>query len=127
MKKQYFLFSLLALLMLSSCSGGLSIFKKADPSIFEDDEDVSGRASTSEFFLYEVSATDTVSSLARKFKCSPDQIISLNNLESPYLLKTGKLLKIPRFKRDDEMDAFPKQEVKREVVIRPKKAVKQDA
>lgn len=45
--------------------------------------------------LYEVLRTDTIVSIARKKKVTPEQIIDLNNIRKPYVLKPGQLLKIP--------------------------------
>ena len=44
---------------------------------------------------YTVQAGDTVNSLAIEFGVDPDQLIALNNLQSPYTLTIGQVLTIP--------------------------------
>jgi len=44
---------------------------------------------------YTVQAGDTVNSIAIRFGVDPDQLIALNNLQSPYTLALGQVLTIP--------------------------------
>ena len=45
--------------------------------------------------LYEVSSTDTLSSIAARFSTTTKEIITLNNLQKPYVLKPGQLVQVP--------------------------------
>jgi LysM repeat protein len=45
--------------------------------------------------LYEVTDSDTLESIARKHGTGSSEIISMNNLEPPYDLKPGMILKVP--------------------------------
>jgi LysM repeat protein len=45
--------------------------------------------------LYEVTNSDSLDSIARKHGTRSSEIISMNNLEPPYDLKPGMILKVP--------------------------------
>jgi|GEM_PF-2316942 len=98
------LLSLLALSMLSSCSGGASVksfFTKEDSST----QDITTAASSNfneKYKLYEVLATDTIASVARKNNISAVDIIKYNGLKKPYFLRRGDMLKIPYTKHEDK-------------------------
>ena len=52
--------------------------------------------------LYEVLATDTIVSVAKKNHIPPADLIKYNSIKKPYFLKPGEMLKIPQFKSEDE-------------------------
>lgn len=45
--------------------------------------------------LYEALPSDTLYSIARKYSASPKQVIEINKIHKPYIIKPGQLLKIP--------------------------------
>ena len=78
--------------------------------------------------LYEVLPNDTITSIARKYSISAQQIITLNNLKKPYFLKSGQILKIPvtEYKKSNLMSEVdnldkPRKSPKKEVYIIPRK------
>lgn len=62
---------------------------------------------TEQYKIYEVLATDTIVSVAKKTGVEAEIIIRYNSLKKPYLLKTGEMLKIPNIQPQEEdlMDA----------------------
>ncbi len=55
-----------------------------------------------QYRLYEVLATDTIVSVARKTNVEARIIIRYNSLKKPYLLKPGEMLKIPNIQAQEE-------------------------
>ncbi len=53
--------------------------------------------------LYEVMKTDTVASIARKFKVDTVEIIRFNKVPKPYYLEPGMILKIPLPENNDSL------------------------
>lgn len=98
------LLSLLVTSVLSSCSGGIatsSFFSKSDSA--KQDSTTSASSNFNEKYkLYEVLATDTIASVARKNHISAGDIIKYNGLKKPYYLRRGDMLKIPYSKHEDK-------------------------
>lgn len=78
------------------------------------------------FKLYEVTSTDTIASVSRKFKIQPKEIIIINQIPKPYYLKPGSIIKIPVEKQNDELtkeiEEFSSFKEKKLVTIAPPKA-----
>jgi LysM repeat protein len=55
-----------------------------------------------QYKIYEVLATDTIVSVAKKTNVSASIIIKYNSLKKPYLLKAGEMLKIPNIQSQEE-------------------------
>lgn len=68
--------------------------------------------------LYEVKTKDTLVSLARNYNTTPQALIALNDLEKPYTIKPGQLIKVPMLSAADETAPPAEQQVVR---ISPKK------
>jgi lipoprotein NlpD len=66
--------------------------------------------------LYEVKTTDTLISVARKNNTTPRTLVQLNNLQKPYTITPGQLLKVPTLKIE-----INGQDQQRVVHITPKK------
>jgi LysM repeat protein len=45
--------------------------------------------------LYEATSSDSISSIARKYGTTRDTIIEMNDIEEPYTLRPGTILKVP--------------------------------
>ncbi|NRA73162.1 MAG: LysM peptidoglycan-binding domain-containing protein [Rickettsiales bacterium] len=60
--------------------------------------------------LYEVTSSDSLASIARRYGTTADTIILMNNLKRPYSLKPGMLIKIPTIKTIDDFDKTDKEE-----------------
>lgn len=78
--------------------------------------------------LYEVLATDTLRSIAKKYHVSEAEIIRANDLEHPYELRPGQIIKIPAIEYykpnlNDEVESLdkPKKRSAKEIYIVPKK------
>lgn len=48
--------------------------------------------------LHEVLFSDSLASIAKRYNISPHDIIALNNLQKPYYLEPGEVLKVPVYK-----------------------------
>lgn len=78
--------------------------------------------------FYEVLAGDTLSSIAKKYRISESEIIKANDLDDPYNLRPGQIIKIPAIERykptlDAEVESLdkPKKRSNKEIYIVPKK------
>ncbi|MEQ9116044.1 MAG: LysM peptidoglycan-binding domain-containing protein [Rickettsiales bacterium] len=94
-------FNLIFLMVfLSSCAN----ISKGDWSLFSKNETTETKQEKKEvknYRLYEVLRTDTIASIARKYKVTASEIIMLNRVPKPYYLEPGSLIKIP--KNHDDM------------------------
>jgi len=59
-------------------------------------DDKSGLQNSLEFVDYKVVKGDTLFNISQKFSISWSTLATLNNLKSPYHLKTGQVLKVPK-------------------------------
>ena len=84
---------ILSLIFLNSCRTTMSPSEFYSPTI-EDTTPIQ-TVSYDRYSLYEVASNDTLASVARKYNLLPAQIIKMNNLESPYSLQAGTIIKIP--------------------------------
>lgn len=74
-------------------SGGQS----AAPEVLgASDNEQSGDANTMEFTSYTVLKGDTLFNISQKFNISWTTLATLNNLKSPFYLKPGQTLKVPK-------------------------------
>lgn len=87
------LFLVLSLIFLNSCSTTATNSEFYSPTI--EDATPTYTVSYDRYSLYEVASNDTLASVARKHNLLPAQIIKMNNLESPYSLQAGTIIKIP--------------------------------
>lgn len=95
---------LFALSVLNSCSGGIAI-KSLFPAQDSSKQDITAATNTKfneKYKIYEVSATDTIASVARKNNISAGDIIKYNGLKKPYFLRRGDILKIPYSAHEDK-------------------------
>jgi spore germination protein YaaH len=60
--------------------------------------------------LYEVTGSDSLTSIARKYGATSNDIISMNNLKRPYTLKPGMLIKVPTIRTEEEHNEINTQE-----------------
>ncbi len=60
------------------------------------DKASSNNSDNSQFIQYEVKKGETLFAIAQEFNHSWTTIATLNNLEAPFTLKPGQVLKIPR-------------------------------
>ena len=85
------LFFCLTLTCLVSCQSiESSTFSRTSPEVAKRETLYSTQS-----HLYQALSTDTISSISRKYGVSPQEIIDMNNLKRPYILKPGQLLRIP--------------------------------
>lgn len=75
--------------------------------------------------LYEVTASDTLASIADLYDVSQSAIIEMNNLQEPYTLRPGMIIKVPTIKTivrsNKEEDASNGQKV---IIIKPSEKTK---
>ncbi len=60
------------------------------------DNKAQNNQSQTEFVEYKVAKGDTLFNISQKFKISWTTIATLNNLKSPFIVKPGQTLKIPK-------------------------------
>jgi len=107
MKKLFLI--LLLILSIGSCRSGGNYFsenpEEEDPILTEEK---TGDYETQS--LYEVTRSDSVASIARKYGVSVDDIIANNNLKRPYILRPGTLINVPTVKMKNEFSNSEGQE-----------------
>ena len=72
--------------------------------------------------LYEVTSSDSLASIARKYGTTSDDIIEMNNLVKPYTLGPGMIIKVPTIRTEEEFANTNEEEdsAKRQRVIKIK-------
>lgn len=68
----------------------------ADPQVLGVTDVKPAAADTVQFIEYKVQKGDTLFNISQKFKISWTLLSTLNNLKSPFSIKPGQILKIPK-------------------------------
>ena len=92
MKKIFFVFVIL--LFISSCKEDSHYFWE-EPEPYEENLAKGKVIDYTKHSLYEVTSSDSLASIARKYGTTSQALIIMNNLEKPYNLKPGMLIKVP--------------------------------
>jgi spore germination protein YaaH len=70
--------------------------------------------------LYEVTGADSLASIARKYGVTSDTLIEMNNLQKPYSLKPGMIIKVPTIRtitRSSKSNSVEQSSDKQRVII----------
>lgn len=102
------LYSLIIICLVSSCKGTGQYFwndtetheeKLSKRKLSEENLSEGKIIDYRKHSLYEVTASDSLASIARKYGTTSDTLIAMNNLRKPYILKPGMLIKVPTIRK----------------------------
>jgi len=96
MRKIFFL----TLFLITSCTN-IEYFSDTADEVYEENL-VEGKViDYNTQSLYEVTSSDSLASIARRYGTTANTLILINNLRRPYNLKPGMLIKVPTIKTVD--------------------------